>query len=71
MPSVGGVASSFAEVVVSLPVEGRFHYAVPPHLIGGLAVGHRVLVPFGARRVTGFVLGLSEEAPAGLEGKIG
>ncbi|MEO1228059.1 MAG: primosomal protein N' [Myxococcota bacterium] len=51
--------TGFAEVVVTLPVEGRFHYRIPERLIGHLEVGHRVLVPFSGRKVTGFVVGLS------------
>ncbi|MCK6550004.1 hypothetical protein L6R52_29490, partial [Myxococcota bacterium] len=51
--------TTYAEVAVTLPVDGRFHYAVPPHLEGALEVGHRVLVPFGRRRVTGFVTALT------------
>src|SRR5262245_48012879 len=43
----GEVTPHFAEIVVTLPVEGRFHYGVPAHLLGELAIGHRVLVPFG------------------------
>src|SRR5215813_8970544 len=54
---------AYAEVVVTLPVEGRFHYGVPAHLVGALEIGHRVLVPFGKRQVTGFVVGLSGVAP--------
>jgi primosomal protein N' (replication factor Y) (superfamily II helicase) len=62
--------TSYAEVVVTLPVEGRFHYEVPPHLEGALEIGHRVLVPFGRRKVTGFVLALTHEVPAGLLDKV-
>jgi primosomal protein N' (replication factor Y) len=51
----------YAELAVTLPVPGRFHYEVPEGLRGTLALGHRVLVPFGRRRVTGFVVGLSDE----------
>ena len=58
----------FAEVVVTLPVHGRFHYAIPDGL--ELEVGHRVRVPFGPRQVTGFVLGFSDTAPEGFAGKI-
>jgi primosomal protein N' (replication factor Y) len=60
----------FAEVAVTLPVRGRFHYAVPEHLRGQLAVGHRVLVPFGSRRVTGFVLDLPPELPEDVQAKL-
>lgn len=50
--------AAFAEIAVTLPVRGRFHYLVPENLQGQLQVGHRVLVPFGPRRVTGFVVAL-------------
>ena len=49
---------TYAEVVVTLPVEGRYHYAVPDGL--DVRVGHRVRVPFGRRRVTGFVVSLAD-----------
>ena len=55
-----------AEVAVALPVRGRFHYRISDGLSRALEVGHRVVVPFGGRRVVGFVLGLSPP-PEGLE----
>lgn len=60
------MSSSYAEVVVTLPVEGRFHYRVPPHLEGELQAGHRVLVPFGGRRSTAFVVEPEAVLPDGL-----
>lgn len=62
--------SAFAEIVVTLPVPGRFHYAVPEALRGTLAVGHRVLVPFGRRRVTGFVVALADVVEPELAAKL-
>ena len=47
---------SFVEIAVNLWVEGHFIYAVPDRLSNQLELGHRVLVPFGPRRVTGFVV---------------
>ncbi|MBU2548776.1 MAG: primosomal protein N' [Proteobacteria bacterium] len=47
-----------AEVAVAVPAAGTFHYLVPPDLTGRIGLGHRVLVPFGPRRVTGYVLDL-------------
>ena len=44
-------------VAVALPVETTFTYSVPPELNGAVRPGKRVLVPFGRRRVTGFVVG--------------
>ncbi|MBI4817234.1 MAG: primosomal protein N' [Deltaproteobacteria bacterium] len=54
----------YAEIAVPLPLEGTFHYEVPEGL--ELRLGHRVLVPFGGRRLTGFVLGLDADLPPGL-----
>ncbi len=48
------------DVAVAVPVFRTFTYSVPDSLIGLVAPGKRVLVPFSHRRVTGYVL-----APAG------
>ena len=45
------------EVAVALPVSGTFTYAVDQPQAAPVAAGQRVLVPFGRRRVTGYVLG--------------
>src|SRR2546430_1450154 len=60
---------SVAQVAVEARVgsaSGLFDYAVPDDLTGVIEVGHRVLVPFGKRTVTGFVYALAT-APAVLE----
>jgi len=44
------------EVAVALPVHGIFSYAVPNELSRLIETGKRILVPFGRRRVTGYVL---------------
>src|SRR5258708_3260163 len=54
----------YVEVAVGLPVRGTFCYALPPALGASAQVGARVLVPFGARGVTGVIVGRSTEAPA-------
>ncbi len=46
----------FAEVAVPVPVDRPFTYRIPPQL--DVQVGHAVLVPFGRRRMTGYVVGL-------------
>ncbi|MCL6612361.1 MAG: primosomal protein N' [Peptococcaceae bacterium] len=49
-----------AEVLVEVAtrkIEQGFHYAVPSGLAGKLKVGSRVLVPFGGRKVPGYVTG--------------
>ncbi|MDY6853046.1 MAG: hypothetical protein SV487_13355, partial [Thermodesulfobacteriota bacterium] len=45
-----------AEVAIALPVDGTFHYLVTGDLNPRVSPGTRVLVPFRARRVTGYVL---------------
>ena len=45
------------EVAVPLPLETTFHYAVPPELAPLAVTGVRVLIPFGRRKLTGYVIG--------------
>ncbi len=52
-----------AEVAVALPVWQTFSYTVPPHLSGAVQPGVRVLVPFGNRRATGYVIAAGSAAP--------
>lgn len=54
--------SKIIEVAVPLPLETTFHYAVPPELVPAAQTGSRVLVPFGRRKVTGYVLGYVTES---------
>lgn len=52
----------YAEVIVDLAsesVDRVFTYSVPEHL--ALEEGHRVLVPFGSRKIEGFVMGFRSE----------
>ncbi len=55
--------ASVAEVAVPVPAPGTFHYSIPDNLVGSLAVGQAVSVPFGRRRMTGYVLDLLDEVP--------
>jgi len=50
------MSTTFIEVAVPLPVTGTFTYSVPDGLADRAVVGARVLVPFGRRKVTGFVV---------------
>ena len=56
----------FAEVAVTLPVWGRFHYVIPDHLAARELVGARVLVRFGPRKVTGVVVRTDTAPPEGV-----
>jgi primosomal protein N' (replication factor Y) len=51
------------EVAVAVHLDKTFHYRVPPGLESRALPGHRVFVPFGHRRLTGYILGSVEEAP--------
>jgi len=55
------------EVAVPLRLECTFHYLVPPHLASLVRTGKRVLVPFGRRKLTGYILGGSETATGELK----
>ncbi len=55
-----------AEVAVTLPVAGRFHYRIPRHLADRARVGARVLVRFGGRKVTGVIVATDSPLPAGV-----
>jgi len=47
----------YIEVAIALPVYKTFTYRVPEDFAPLVATGKRVLVPFGRRRVTGYVFG--------------
>ncbi|WP_136524027.1 replication restart helicase PriA [Geomonas ferrireducens] len=53
------------EVAIPLPLEGSFHYLVPERLSSVAVAGKRVLVPFGRRKVTGYLLGDGDHPGAG------
>jgi len=45
------------EVAVALPVENTYTYSVPQAFSPFVKIGKRVMVPFGNRKVTGYILG--------------
>ncbi|MFQ5428429.1 MAG: primosomal protein N' [Thermodesulfobacteriota bacterium] len=51
---------SYADVALSVSVDKSFTYAVPEALKGEVEPGRRVLVPFGKRVLTGYVIALAE-----------
>jgi primosomal protein N' (replication factor Y) len=57
----------FVEVAVPLPLEAPFTYAVPAELAPRAVTGMRVLIPFGRRTLTGYLLGPS--GSGGVEAK--
>lgn len=54
-------SSTNIDVAIALPVYNTFTYSVPENLAALVSVGKRVLVPFGRRRVTGYILGDSQD----------
>ena len=51
----------YAEVAVALPVDKTYLYMIPEALKDKIGKGYRVLVPFGRRKVTGYVMGFRKE----------
>ncbi len=49
------------DVAVALPIYGTYSYSVPDNLSAMIAPGKRIIVPFGSRRVTGYVIGIPDE----------
>ncbi|HSK02015.1 MAG TPA: primosomal protein N' [Kofleriaceae bacterium] len=66
-PAGAPVADDIAEVAVTLPVAGRYHYLVPQPLAARARVGARVLVRFGGRKVTGVVVPATSRPPVGVK----
>jgi len=49
----------YIDVILPLPLDGVFTYSVPPELERQVAVGHRVLVPFGRNKTyVGMICGM-------------
>ncbi|MFH1563925.1 MAG: primosomal protein N' [Nitrospirota bacterium] len=52
----------YIEVVVGLPIDKAFTYSVPKELEQDIEIGKRVLVPFGKRHITGYIVNILNEA---------
>lgn len=52
----------FVKVAIPIPSEEVFTYAVPGALVSDVALGKRVLVPFGRKRMTGWIVETAPEA---------
>ncbi len=53
----------YIDVALGLPLDQVFAYGVPEPFQSSCAIGVRVLVPFGRKRITGYVVGFHEKAP--------
>jgi primosomal protein N' (replication factor Y) len=65
-PTPAQAAGLFAEIVFDRPLDHAYTYAVPDDLRGAIAVGKRVLAPFGRgdKATAGFCVRLSDNVPA-------
>lgn len=55
----------YADIIVPVPIEGTFTYAVPTEMVGSAVAGVRVVVPFGKNKThTGLVLRTHNQKPA-------
>ncbi len=55
------VTPNYADVAVPVHVTQTFTYRLPPALQSDAQVGSRVIVPFGRKRLTGYIVGLNPE----------
>lgn len=62
------IQTPYIAVAVTLPVMKSYTYSIPDHLKAVCYPGMRVLVPFGKRRVTGYILS-GRESCEGFEAK--
>lgn len=53
----------YAQVALPLSIDRTFSYGIPEELADQVRLGCEVLVPFRQRKVSGFVVGLSDESP--------
>lgn len=60
---------AYAQVVFNLPLKEEFTYSIPERLQGQVQVGTRVLAPFGPRKITGYVVGLTDTCEGEFEVK--
>jgi dihydroxyacetone kinase-like predicted kinase len=61
---------AFASIVLDIPtraLDGAYGYRIPPELAGEVAVGATVLVDFSHRAAVGYVMGVSDNAPSGVD----
>ncbi|HMS08513.1 MAG TPA: hypothetical protein PKE66_03435, partial [Pyrinomonadaceae bacterium] len=54
----------YLEVALPLPVRHGFTYKMPAELQGTAKLGARVVVPFGKRSFTGYIIGFPKRLPA-------
>ncbi len=63
--NLNATSAAFAEIVFDRPLDHAYTYAIPPSLLAQIAIGKRVLAPFGKgdKQTIGFCVGLTETKP--------
>lgn len=56
------VASPIARVIVEIALDKEFDYRVPDALSAAVRIGSQVIVPFGRRKITGYVVGFVDRS---------
>ncbi len=62
--------STFADVIVPVPLPGTFTYEIPPEKERFVQTGHRVLVPFGSKQYMGIAMRIHHIPPQGVQVKM-
>ncbi len=57
----------YAQILFDLPLPNAVTYLIPEALSDQVSLGKRVIVPFGRRKLTGFVIAVVDEAPGAWE----
>ena len=60
-----GLKMWFADIIVDISIDKldkTFQYILPDELLGSVEIGSQVNVPFGNRRITGYVVNITDEA---------
>lgn len=61
------LSPQFAELALPLPLRQTFTYRLPDNLRENVKIGSRLLVPFGKRNITGYVVEFHEELDESLD----
>ncbi len=59
------MTAMYVRIALNIPSDKIFSYSVPDRFISHIAVGMRVLVPFGKRMMTGYIVELTDEEDRG------
>ncbi len=60
--AASGPPGRIARVVVEIALDKEFDYLIPDHLVNKVRLGSQVIVPFGPRKITGYVLSLQDRS---------